>query len=217
VEVARGRELFASASRAASRCRRLESARPRTGAAPASPSRPTLKSSHGGRKFKPARLYRLARSKAYLFAGVENQGNAIPSLISDGTPAEAVFQFPGGLSDHLKEQVGDRGCATADFFSGRQDFAGDMGMVEWAVAWPLWSEGGSSFYCNTIPTPDGGTHEQGMRAALTRGMRAFGELAGRKGQGHPGRGCCRRGGNHAVRLHPRPPVSKPDQGPPHQP
>ena len=131
-------------------------------------------------RFKPARLYRLARSKAYLFAGVEIRWKCDPALIDDGTPAEAVFQFPGGLSDHLKEQVGTRECATAEFFSGRQDFANGQGSVEWAVAWPLWSEGGSSYYCNTIPTPDGGTHEQGIRSALTRGIRAFGELVGQK-------------------------------------
>ncbi|HWH17198.1 MAG TPA: DNA topoisomerase IV subunit B [Allosphingosinicella sp.] len=131
-------------------------------------------------KFKPARLYRLARSKAYLFAGVEIRWRCDPSLISDETPAEAVFQFPGGLSDHLKEQIGSRECATADFFKGRQEFPDGQGSVEWAVAWPLWSEGGSSYYCNTIPTPDGGTHEQGIRAALTRGIRAFGELVGQK-------------------------------------
>ncbi|MFN3388057.1 MAG: DNA topoisomerase IV subunit B [Allosphingosinicella sp.] len=131
-------------------------------------------------RFKPARLYRLARSKAYLFAGVEIRWKCDPALISDDTPAEAVFQFPGGLADHLKEQIGERNCATSDFFSGRQDFPNGQGMVEWAVAWPLWTEGGSSYYCNTIPTPDGGTHEQGMRAALTRGIRAFGELTGLK-------------------------------------
>jgi topoisomerase-4 subunit B len=131
-------------------------------------------------KFKPARLYRLARSKAYLFAGVEIRWKCDPSLISDETPAEAVFQFPGGLSDHLREQIGARECATAEFFSGRQDFPNGQGSVEWAVAWPLWSEGGSSWYCNTIPTPDGGTHEQGMRTALTRGLRAFAELVGQK-------------------------------------
>jgi topoisomerase-4 subunit B len=131
-------------------------------------------------RFKPSRLYRLARSKAYLFAGVEIRWRCDPALLDGDTPAEAVFQFPGGLADHLKEQVGARNCATSDFFSGRQDFPGGQGMVEWAVAWPLWSEGGSSFYCNTIPTPDGGTHEQGMRAALTRGLRAFGELTGVK-------------------------------------
>jgi len=131
-------------------------------------------------KFKPARLYRLARSKAYLFAGVEIRWRCDPSLITDETPPEAVFQFPGGLADHLKEQIGDRECATSEFFTGRQDFANGQGMVEWAVAWPLWSEGGSSYYCNTIPTPDGGTHEQGIRTALARGIRAFGELVGQK-------------------------------------
>jgi topoisomerase-4 subunit B len=131
-------------------------------------------------KFKPERLYRLARSKAYLFAGVEIRWRCDPALLSDDTPAEAVFQFPGGLADHLREQIADRNCATTDFFRGRQDFPGEQGMVEWAVAWPLWSEGGSSYYCNTIPTPDGGTHEQGIRAALTRGIRAFGELTGQK-------------------------------------
>jgi topoisomerase-4 subunit B len=131
-------------------------------------------------RFKPARLYRLARSKAYLFAGVEIRWKCDPSLIGDETPAEAVFQFPGGLSDHLKEQIGARECATAEFFSGRQEFPNGQGSVEWAVAWPLWSEGGSSYYCNTIPTPDGGTHEQGVRTALTRGIRAFAELVGQK-------------------------------------
>jgi topoisomerase-4 subunit B len=131
-------------------------------------------------KFDPGRLYRLARSKAYLFAGVEIRWKCDPALIADATPAEAVFQFPGGLADHLKEQIGTRECATAEFFRGRQDFPNGQGSVEWAVAWPLWSEGGSSYYCNTIPTPDGGTHEQGIRAALTRGIRAFGELVGQK-------------------------------------
>jgi topoisomerase IV subunit B len=130
--------------------------------------------------FSPARLYRLARSKAYLFAGVEIRWKCDPALIKDETPAEAVFQFPGGLSDHLKEMIGTRECATAEFFRGRQEFPDGQGSVEWAVAWPLWSEGFSAYYCNTIPTPDGGTHEQGLRAALTRGLRAFGDLVGQK-------------------------------------
>ncbi len=130
--------------------------------------------------FKPARLYKLARSKAYLFAGVEIRWKCAASLISDDTPAEAVFQFPGGLSDHLKEQIAARECATADFFAGQQDFADSQGKVEWAVAWPLWSEGSYSWYCNTIPTPDGGTHEQGLRQALVRGLRQFGDLVGNK-------------------------------------
>ncbi|MCW6535494.1 MULTISPECIES: DNA topoisomerase IV subunit B [Sphingomonas] len=130
--------------------------------------------------FKPARLYRLARSKAYLFAGVEIRWKCAPELITDDTPAEAVFQFPGGLADHLREQLGGRECATADFFAGTQEFPDGQGRLEWAVAWPLWSDGSYSWYCNTIPTPDGGTHEQGLRQALVRGLRAFGELVGNK-------------------------------------
>ncbi|MBX3595654.1 DNA topoisomerase IV subunit B [Sphingomonas sp.] len=133
-----------------------------------------------GMQFKPARLYKLARSKAYLFAGVEIRWKCDPSLIADDTPAEAVFQFPGGLADHLKEQIGTREGATAEFFSGSQDFPDGQGRVEWAVAWPLWSDGSYSWYCNTIPTPDGGTHEQGLRQALVRGIRAFGDLVGQK-------------------------------------
>jgi topoisomerase-4 subunit B len=132
-------------------------------------------------KFDPARLYRLARSKAYLFAGVEIRWRCDPSLTSSDVPETAVFQFPGGLADHLAEQLGDRECVTTPPFVGRQAFPNDQGSAEWAVAWPLWSEGGQeSYYCNTIPTPDGGTHEAGLRAALTKGVRAFGDLVGNK-------------------------------------
>ncbi|MBD8700391.1 DNA topoisomerase IV subunit B [Sphingomonas sp. CFBP 13714] len=134
--------------------------------------------------FKPQRLHKLVRSKAYLFAGVEIRWHCAPELISDDTPAQAVFQFPGGLADHLRDQVAGRECATADFFSGSQDFPSaqgeTQGRVEWAIAWPLWSDGSYSWYCNTIPTPDGGTHEQGLRQALVRGLRAFGDLVGNK-------------------------------------
>ncbi len=134
--------------------------------------------------FKPQRLYKLVRSKAYLFAGVEIRWHCAPDLIADETPAQAVFQFPGGLADHLRDQIAGRECATSDFFSGSQDFPSangeTQGRVEWAVAWPLWSDGSYSWYCNTIPTPDGGTHEQGLRQALVRGLRAFGDLVGNK-------------------------------------
>ncbi len=138
----------------------------------------------GDRQFSPKRLFKLARSKAYLFAGVEIRWKCAPSLVSEDVPAEAVFQFPGGLADHLAEQVAGRECVTSQFFVGRQDFPTQngetQGRVEWAIAWPLWSDGAFSWYCNTVPTPDGGTHEAGLRAALTKGIRAFGELVGAK-------------------------------------
>ena len=139
----------------------------------------------GERKFSPKRLFKLARSKAYLFAGVEIRWKCADALASEDVPAEAVFKFPGGLADHLVEQLGTRECVTAQPFTGSQDFAANeageqQGRVEWALAWPLWSDGATSFYCNTVPTPDGGTHEQGLRAALTKGIRAFGDLVGAK-------------------------------------
>ncbi|MBA4008751.1 MAG: DNA topoisomerase IV subunit B [Erythrobacter sp.] len=138
----------------------------------------------GERSFTPKRLFKLARSKAYLFAGVEIRWKCAPSLASEEVPAEAVFKFPGGLADHLAEQVGSRECVTAQPFAGTQDFPSidgvGQGRVEWALAWPLYSDGSTSWYCNTVPTPDGGTHEQGLRTALTRGLRAFGELVGAK-------------------------------------
>jgi len=138
----------------------------------------------GDRKFTPKRLFKLARSKAYLFAGVEIRWKCAPSLAADDVPAEATFKFPGGLADHLAEQVGTRECVTAQPFTGKQDFAAiageAQGRAEWAIAWPLYSDGATSWYCNTVPTPDGGTHEQGLRTALTRGLRGFGELVGAK-------------------------------------
>ncbi|HEY6047896.1 MAG TPA: ATP-binding protein, partial [Sphingomicrobium sp.] len=130
--------------------------------------------------FSPERLYKLARSKAYLFAGVEIRWRCDPALASPEVPETAVFQFANGLADHLAEQIGDRPTVTNQPFTGRQDFPNDQGSAEWAVAWPLYSDGSESYYCNTIPTPDGGTHEAGLRAALTKGIRGFGELVGNK-------------------------------------
>jgi topoisomerase-4 subunit B len=134
----------------------------------------------GELRFEPARLYRLTRSKAYLFAGVEIRWRCDPSLASPEVPEAAVFQFENGLLDHLTEQLGERPAVTNQPFAGKQDFPDGQGSAEWAVAWPLYSDGAESYYCNTIPTPDGGTHEAGLRAALTKGVRAFGELVGNK-------------------------------------
>ena len=134
----------------------------------------------GERQFSAKRLFKLARSKAYLFAGVEIRWKCAESLAGDDVPAEAVFKCPGGLADHLAEQLGGRECVTTQPFAGNQDFPEEAGRVEWAIAWPLYSDGSTSWYCNTVPTPDGGTHEQGLRAALVKGLRAFGDLTGVK-------------------------------------
>jgi len=133
-------------------------------------------------RFKPATLFRMARSKAYLFSGVEIRWKCDPSLIKgdDKTPVEAVLHFPGGLSDFLKTELEDRDTLTKEMFAGSADLPDKQGKVEWAVAWPDDGEGLCHSYCNTIPTPQCGTHESGMRSALLRGMRAYGELTGNR-------------------------------------
>lgn len=129
-------------------------------------------------EFKPARLMRMARSKAYLFGGVEIRWKCAPELIKDETPSEATFHFPGGLSDYLESSIEGRTRIAKDIFSGRIEKAGGHGSVEWACAWTADADGFCSSYCNTIPTPDGGTHENGFRQALYKGLRAYGELVG---------------------------------------
>jgi len=137
-----------------------------------------------GTTFKPARLYRMARSKAYLFGGVEIRWSCDPSRIHDQTLAEATFRFPNGLADFLGERVKGLETVTPGPFVGRYERKGEAGKVEWAIAWtPAGFGEADSFmqsYCNTVPTPEGGTHESGLRAALTRGLKAYAELSGEK-------------------------------------
>ena len=133
-----------------------------------------------GVAFKPARLYRMARSKAYLFRGVEIRWKCAPERIQDQTPPEASFRFPNGLSDFLAERTAGLETVT-ETFAGRIERTGEAGAVEWAITWsPAGfgeADGFMSSYCNTVPTPEGGTHEAGLRAALTRGLKAYAELA----------------------------------------
>jgi topoisomerase-4 subunit B len=137
-----------------------------------------------GATFKPARLYRMARSKAYLFGGVEIRWKCDPSRIHDQTPAEAVFRFPNGLADFLAERIKGLETVTPEPFAGRHARPGETGKVEWAIAWtPAGFGEADSFmqsYCNTVPTPEGGTHEAGLRAVLTRGLKQYAELTGEK-------------------------------------
>ena len=133
--------------------------------------------------FKPARLYRMARSKAYLFRGVEIRWRCAPERLQDQTAAEAVFHFPNGLADFLVERTAGVETVTEPF-CGRIERTGEAGAVEWAVTWsPAGfgeADGFMSSYCNTVPTPEGGTHEAGLRAALTRGLKAYAELTNEK-------------------------------------
>jgi topoisomerase-4 subunit B len=137
-----------------------------------------------GANFKPARLYRMARSKAYLFGGVEIRWSCDPSRIHDQTPAEATFRFPNGLADFLAERVKNIETVTPEPFAGRIERKSEGGAVEWALTWtPAGfgeADGFMQSYCNTVPTPEGGTHEAGLRAALTRGLKAYAELTGEK-------------------------------------
>jgi topoisomerase-4 subunit B len=133
-----------------------------------------------GAAFKPARLFKMARSKAYLFGGVEIRWSCDVSLIKDDTPAEAVFHFPGGLKDYLASEIEGQTRVTKDLFAGNVEREGKHGSVEWAVAWISDEDGFSRSYCNTIPTAEGGTHENGFRSALSKGLREFGERIGNR-------------------------------------
>ncbi|MGI6853019.1 DNA topoisomerase IV subunit B [Mesorhizobium sp. 1B3] len=134
-----------------------------------------------GAAFEPARIYRMARSKAYLFGGVEIRWSCDPLLIKekDTTPAKAIFHFPGGLKDYLGATLGDEIQVTRDIFAGKSEKQGGHGSIEWAVTW-FGGDGFVNSYCNTIPTHEGGTHETGFRNVLTRGLKAYAELIGNK-------------------------------------
>src|SRR6056297_1568682 len=131
----------------------------------------------GSHRFKPARLVNSIRSKAYLFSGVEIRWK---SAIPDGdTPQEATFHFPGGLSDYLKETLGQAATYADQPFAGTVDFQERFGMpgkVEWAIDWTPSRDGSLQSYCNTVPTPEGGTHVAGFWAAILKGIKGYGEL-----------------------------------------
>ena len=137
-------------------------------------------------RFKPSRLYRMARSKAYLFRGVEIRWSCDPALIREGdeTPAEATLHFPGGLADFLGAALEKETTVTPRPFAGRFEAKDKRGAVEWAVHWAPGCDSFVNSYANTIPTPQGGTHDLGLRGALTRGLRGYAELANNKRAGN---------------------------------
>ena len=138
----------------------------------------------GSHRFKPARLFKLVRSKAYLFSGVEIRWK---SAIDDKeTPTEATFHFPGGLKDYLTEVLGKSSVYADVPFAGKVEFRekfGEPGYVEWAINWTPSRDGFTQSYCNTVPTPEGGTHVAGFWAAILKGIKAYGELVGNKKAG----------------------------------
>ena len=130
--------------------------------------------------WKPARLFRMSRSKAYLFGGVEIRWHCAPELIEAGSevPTEAVLRFPGGLRDYLAREIAGKETVTEQAFTGKIDREAGHGSIEWAVSWLSNDDGFVHSYCNTIPTPDGGTHEAGFRLALLRGLKDHAERLG---------------------------------------
>jgi topoisomerase IV subunit B len=131
-------------------------------------------------RFKPLRIFKMARSKAYLFGGVEIRWSCAPELLHgvEGVPVEETFHFPGGLTDFLNASIHGTTLVHADVFAGSSENKGGHGTVEWAIAWVADADGFVSSYCNTIPTPEGGTHEAGLRAALSKGLRDHAERVG---------------------------------------
>ena len=177
VEVARNKELFRQSFSRGNPIKAIE----KLGSAPN--RRGTMVQFHpdeeifGSHRFKPARLFKTIRSKAYLFSGVEIRWK---SAIDDNvTPLEASFHFPGGLSDYLGETLENISTYSELPFAGTVDFQERFqtaGKVEWAINWTPARDGFIQSYCNTVPTPEGGTHENGFWSAILKGIRAYGEL-----------------------------------------
>jgi topoisomerase-4 subunit B len=130
--------------------------------------------------FKPQRVFKMARSKAYLFGGVEIRWTCAPDLLRgvDDVPEQETFHFPDGLKDFLAAAIHKDTLVHPDIFTGKAGRTGSHGALEWAVAWTADADGFVSSYCNTIPTGDGGTHESGLRSALTRGLKDHAERIG---------------------------------------
>lgn len=132
--------------------------------------------------FSPKRIHDLARSKAYLYRGVEIAWSCDPSLVPENANFEGnkVFKFPNGLLDYLSQAMEGESTLVADAFYAQGELADKMGKVECAITWLAEGEGFCRSYCNTIPTPQGGTHETGLRTMLVRGLKGYGEMIGNK-------------------------------------
>ncbi|WP_420394003.1 DNA topoisomerase IV subunit B [Acuticoccus sp.] len=181
VEVARGKKLYRqsfSRGLATSALEEVGAAPNRRGTTVAFRPDPEI---FGSLAFDPSRLFAQTRAKAYLFANVELRWRADPELLTGpkAPPAEATFRFPGGLADYLADELRGRPTVLDGLFAGTAGTPGTRGAVEWAVGFVPVDEFVRS-YCNTIPTPEGGTHEAGLRTALLKGLKSHAERVGHK-------------------------------------
>jgi len=130
--------------------------------------------------FKAERVFKMARSKAYLFGGVEIRWSCAKELLRgvEGVPEEATFHFADGLKEYLSAAINGAALVHPDIFTGSAGKIGVHGGAQWAVAWTGDTDGFLSSYCNTIPTPDGGTHESGLRSMLLKGIKDHAERQG---------------------------------------
>ena len=180
VEVARGRKLYRQAYRRGEpqgKLAELGTVQNRRGTTVTFTPDPLIFGK--GARFRPATLYRMARSKAYLYRGVTVRWACAPEVLAGdaATPAEATLNFPNGLADFLADATSERARLTPLPFAGTAQLADDMGYVEWAALWPDDADDGFfSSYCNTIPTPEGGSHEAGFRTLVLRGLKSFAEM-----------------------------------------
>ena len=183
VEIARGKELFTQTYRRGAPTGKLKQAGPTTRRGTMMRFKPDATIFGSEAHFKPAPIYKMARAKAFLTRGVTIEWRCDAKLVA-GTdiPAQATLHFPGGLRDYLAASLGERPLVTATSFAGEGALP-DGGRMEWAVAWPADSTGEDGFchsFTNTIPTPQGGTHEAGLRSALIRSIRSFAEQTNNK-------------------------------------
>jgi topoisomerase IV subunit B len=137
--------------------------------------------------FKAERVFKMARSKAYLFGGVEIRWSCAKELLhgTEDVPEKATFHFAEGLKDYLAASLGKATLVHPDIFTGSAGRTGAHGACEWAIAWTADADGFLNSYCNTIPTPDGGTHESGLRTALLRGLKDHAERTGQERRAAP--------------------------------
>tara|TARA_R110002110_G_scaffold414147_2_gene643410 strand:- start:138150 stop:140168 length:2019 start_codon:yes stop_codon:yes gene_type:complete len=178
VEVARDKELWAqeySQGKPTDKLKKMKAVQNRRGTTVTFVPDPEIFGEKAA--FEAERLYDMAKSKAYLFRGVEIRWSCDPEIATaDDVPEAETFQFADGILDYLRTTIGERPLVGADIFAGRTDLNGTTGRIEWAICWPADGEGFVSSYCNTVPTPEGGSHVAGIRTALTRALKGYGEL-----------------------------------------